>query len=177
MKKFIYAILALALVPSISLAAQYSKSADKKFVLNQGFGASTELGTEVMNKKVHALRAQYDFTVSGGAVGAISLLDVDGKPAKLPNGAVIVDCLIDVVSAPASTTSAATIALGTGLAADDLKTATVIGSYTGLVACIPVGTAATAIKMTAEHTPKATIATAALTGGKFNLLIQYILGE
>jgi hypothetical protein len=43
-----------------------------------------------------------------------------------------------------------------------------------LVAGIPVGTAATSIKMTADRTLQATIATGAITAGKFNLIIEYI---
>lgn len=174
MFKIIGILLALFLVPMVSVAG---KLADKRFPLNQGFGAYTQLGTEIVDNKVHLLRAKYKYSEVGGAVGTVSLLDVDGKPAQLPEGAVIVDCLIDVITAPTSAAGSPTIAFGTGMAGNDLKTATAIASYTGRVACIPVGTAATAIKMTGTHTPTATIASAALAGGDINVLIQYILSE
>jgi hypothetical protein len=41
------------------------------------------------------------------------------------------------------------------------------------VAGIPVGTAATSVKLTAERTLTVSIATAALTAGKFVALVEY----
>ena len=63
-------------------------------------GARVQLGTLLQEKKVQLLRAQYDYSVSGGAVGIIDLLDVDGKKAQIPGGAIIVGCLMDVITAP-----------------------------------------------------------------------------
>ncbi len=138
--------------------------------------AETQLGTLLFREQVHTLKATYDFAKQGGVQGAIQLLGPDGKPAKLPKGAIVRDCLIDVLTAPTSG-GGATIALGTGQTATDLKAATAIASYTGLVACVPVGSAATAVKLTADRTPIATVATADLTNGKINVLIHYELSD
>lgn len=128
----------------------------------------------VLQKK-HVLRALYDFSVSGGAIGAISLLDENGKAAVVPDNAIITDSMIDNIT-PATSDGSATIALGVNTTTD-LKAATAYTSYTGILTGIPVGTAATAVKMTADRTVTATIATAALTAGKFYVMVEYMLSE
>jgi hypothetical protein len=51
------------------------------------------------------------------------------------------------------------------------------------MACVPVGSAATSIKLTANRTPTITITTASttathsLTAGKINVFIQYLLSD
>ena len=50
-------------------------------------------------------------------------------------------------------------------------------TLSGVVAGIPVGTAATAIKLTAERTLSVAIATAALTAGKFIVHVEYVVSE
>jgi hypothetical protein len=118
----------------------------------------------------HLVVATYDFAKHGGAVGTVTLDD-----AVLPDNAIITQVWIDVITAPTSG-GAATIAL-TAQSAADLKAATAIASYTGVVAGVPVGTAATAIKLTAERIVTATIATAALTAGKLKVFVEYIQSE
>lgn len=127
---------------------------------------------DIMIREIRSLMATYDFSVLGGAVGSVNLKDANGMDAKLPENAIILDSLIDVITAPTSGGSA-TIAF-TAQSAGDLKAATAIASYTGLVAGVPVGTAATSIKMTADRTLTATIATAALTAGKINVYVEYV---
>jgi hypothetical protein len=134
--------------------------------------SGAKLGTAI-ERESRALVAQYNFATLGGAIGSVSLLDVNGNAAVLPTGAVVTSVIIDTITAPTSG-GAATIALTSNSAAD-LKAATAIASYTGLIAGIPVGTAATSIKMTADRTVTATIATAALTAGKINVIINYVL--
>lgn len=179
MKKFILFLLAFAL-PLVA-KAEVKVPADVRFVLNQGYGAEAQLGTQTIDKKVQVLKAVYDFSVlSGSASTKYSLKDTDGKNAVLPAKAVIVDCLLDVVTAPTSLSSSLTLAIGTGVgaASTELKAATVIGSYSGLVACVPVGSAATAIKIAAESTPTLSVGSQGdLTAGKINVLLQYILSE
>ncbi len=173
------ALVALALCASNVWALSSSEVGSAEHKLNQaspGAMAETQLGTTLFREQVHTLKAVYDFAKQGGAVGTVSLLGPDGKAAVLPKGAIVRDCLIDVLTAPTSGGSP-TIALGTGQTGTDLKAATAIASYTGLVVCIPIGTAATAIKLTADRTSTATIATAALTAGKFNVLIHYELSD
>lgn len=129
----------------------------------------------VQSSRIHSdavggiAKVQYDFAENGGAVGAI-LLDL-----VLPDNAVIWDGFFDVVTAPTSGGSA-TIALGLNTATD-LKAATAIASYTGIVALVPVGTAAAAVKLTAERQLTLTIATAALTAGKINIFLNYYIGD
>lgn len=178
---FKYLLLALALIPVTGFSALPSPG-ESEFLLNQGYGASTQLGTQVVSKKVHVLRGQWSYAVAGGASGSLSLRDVDGKAAVIPDNAIVQDCVIDVITAPTSS-AYPTVAFSTGQSAGDLKTATAIASVSGLMACVPVGSAATSIKMTADRTPTITIttvsvtATHSLTAGKIDVFIKYILGE
>lgn len=150
-----------------------------EFRLNHGdmVGPGVLLGSQVITNKEQLLKCRYDFSMQGGSsAAAINLKNVvDGTNCELPSGAIITDGLIDIITAPVGNSS--TIAFGSGQAANDLKTATATASLTGLVTLIPVGTAATAIKMTAIRKPTITIATAALTVGKFNVFIKYLLGN
>lgn len=135
-----------------------------------------KLGSRVIKQTVHIVNATYDFAVNGGAVGASNLKGEDGLDVVLPSGAVITGCIIDVIT-PGTTSASGTIALSTGQGAGDLKAALAAASYTGLVACVPVQTAATSIKLTADRTMTATIATGAITAGKFHVLVQYVVVE
>lgn len=177
MKKF-FGLLALTLALAVSVRAdtRVNVLADQ-YKLNQATQqALTEarLGDKVVNETVHVLRATYSYAVQGGASTAtITLLDVStGKAAKLPKGAIVRDCIIDTISALTSG-AAATVALGSGLSTSDLKTATSYASYTGLVACTPVGSAATAIKMTSDGTISMSVVGGPLLSGKFYLVIHY----
>lgn len=170
--------LSLVLVTTVN-AATLSASNAAQFGLNQaspGAMAKYQLGTGVMKHSVKVLKATFDFAVLGGAVGTYTLRGEDGKPVVIPQKAIVVNCLIDVITQGA-TAASGTIAIGTGQAANDLKAALAAASYTGLVACVPVGSAATSIKMTADRTMTAAIATGAITAGKFNVLVHYIISE
>lgn len=155
------------------------------FNFNHGQNFSKDLlGTKVVREQIRDLVVQYDFTKDGGAITTKKNLrfptDLGGTPAAtsaaIPKGALVVGCYIDVITA-GTTSASGTMALSTGQAAGDLKAALAAASYTGIVACIPVGTAATAIKITADAVPFYAIATGALTGGKWNLHIQYVLSD
>ena len=114
-------------------------------------------------------KATYDFSVHGGAVGDIAL------DLKLPDNAIVYQGLIDVVTDPTSG-GAATVALqieGTA----DLLAATAIASVTGQLDTVPDGTAANVVKLTAEQTLTAVVATAALTAGKFHVYLFYFLSD
>lgn len=175
----------MALLCASSALAAFPKPNDVQFMLNHSSAVQpqVQLGTQLTYKRVQVMKAQYDFSKQGGAIGAISLRDMDNLPAVLPGRAVVVGCYIDVVTAPTSA-GAATLAFGTGQTAVDLLAATGKASFTAgsILACIPVGSAATAIKLTqaasgAGLTPKLTVATAALTAGKINVLIEYLLSD
>lgn len=134
-----------------------------------------QLGTKIMKNRVFNLKCKYDFAVQGGAVGSVNLLQENGQACVIPKYAIIQNVLIDVITQGA-TSASGTMEL-TAQSAGDLKAALAAASYTGLVAGIPVDTAATAIKMTADRTIVGTIATGALTAGKWYVHVRYIMSD
>lgn len=168
---------------SLCFGATNVKEYGAEFAFNHSGGFQNyQLGTKVIRDQVRVLKVQYDFAKLGGAIGTKNLLvpATPGGPgaasATLPKNALIVGCYIDVTTA-ATTSASGTIALGTGQTGVDLKAALAAASYTGIVACIPTGSAASVIKLTADSVPSFTIATGAITGGKFNVVIEYILSD
>lgn len=177
---FVFSLLFVS--QSHALGLQDAYNAMFRFNHGQGF-QNSQLGTKVMRDTVHDAVFQYSFAIDGGAITTGKNLRVPstgGSPGeasgKLPKGALIIGCYIDVTTA-ATTSASGTIALTTGKAANDILGATAAASYTGIVACTPTGSAATAIKLTADVTPQYVIATGAITAGKFNLHIQYVLSD
>lgn len=125
-------------------------------------------GIYMGQKKV--ARADYDFAVDGGAVSAITL-----RGDSIPSGAVIVDVLLHVETAVTSG-GAATLAIGTE-AATDMNAADAVSGAPWSTTGAKRGdfTATTApVKTTAARGIVATIATAALTAGKFSVLVWYV---
>lgn len=153
-----------------------SLTAENKFLLNRmnQMSQKVQLGTELNNCK-NNIKGVYSFAASGGAVGDITLKDEDGAALVLPAGAIITNVIAHVVTACTSGGSA-TVALKANSAAD-LCAATAVASLTSnaLIAGVPVGTAATAVRLTAQRTLKVTVATAALTAGKIHYFIEYML--
>lgn len=176
--RFLFTFILTVLFSLPVFGVTLSQTRDAQFGLNKaspGAMAKYQLGTTVVSNRIHIAKAKYDFAVQGGAIGTGNLVGEDGKSVVLPNKAVVVDCLLDVLTA-GDTAAAGTIALGTGQAGNDIKAALAAASYTGRVACVPVGTAATAIKLTADRTMTYTIATGAITAGKVWVYVYYILG-
>jgi hypothetical protein len=150
------------------------EAADAKLLLNKmnSTAAKVRLGNLIGNQR-GSVRGLYDFSVNGGAVGAISLLDEDGQVIKLPNKAIVTNVLIDIITAVVSTGNNGTMALGLNTTTDLL--AAVDGdTLSGVAAGIPVGTAATAVKLTAERTLTLTIGTNAFTAGKFAVHVDFL---
>ncbi len=141
-----------------------------------------QAGTKIIRDTVHDAVAQYDFAIDGGAISTITLRmpkskgGVQGPKQILPKGAIVVGCYIDVIT-PGTTSASGTMSIGTGQATNDLKSGLAAASYTGIVACVPTGSAATSIKLTADSTMTATIATGAFTAGKWNIHVQYLLSD
>jgi hypothetical protein len=152
-------------------------AADIKLMLNKmnNTAQKIRLGTIVEGQK-GCVRGVYDFSVNGGAVSTISLLNEEGEVVKIPDKAVVTTAYIDVITAMASSGGTGTIAL-TIQSAGDLKAAVDADTLSGIVACIPVGTAATSIKLTAERTLSVAIATEALTAGKFVCAVEYFISK
>lgn len=141
---------------------------------NGTLASKYKLGSASVIGQKLVLIATYDVAVSGGTQVTVNLKDANtGLDAKLPSGAVISTVMIDTIT-PFVSGGSATIAIG-AVSTTDLKGALAYGSYTGIVAGVPVGSAATSIKLTADKTVTATIATANVTAGKINVLIEYIL--
>lgn len=178
--KVFLATLLLGLFTSNTLyAGTYASENAAEYELNTSSPNAQQhqlLGSRLIKGALHTAILRYDFALQGGAIAAIPLWTERKQAWKLPKNAVIVGCIIDVITAPTSGGSA-TIALGTGQSATDLKAATAIATYTALLACVPVQTAASSIKLTADRAPVATVATATLTAGKFNVILQYVISD
>ncbi len=119
--------------------------------------------------------ATYDFATQGGAQSTITLAGRGRN--SIPANAIILGGTIDIKTALTSGGSA-TIALGTsaGSSATSLKAATAVASWTvGQLAMIPVFTAATYLKLTAAGAITATIATADLTAGVFDVHVVFVV--
>lgn len=124
-------------------------------------------------KRVKVWKGSYDFAVDGGAVSTITLRSNDGA---LPIGSVIQGGWLDMLTILASSGSA-TGALQAEAANDLVNAAAFSGapwSSTGRKSLIPVFTGATSVKTSAERNPALVVGTAALTGGKFDLYIEYV---
>lgn len=121
--------------------------------------------------------AEYDFAVDGGAVSTITLRTASGDSLgnSLPTGSVIHSGYIEVDTILASG-GAATVSVGSE-AAGDLLGATAFGSSpwssTGRKSITPAATGATSVKTTAARSISIAVATAALTGGKFRVVVFY----
>lgn len=125
---------------------------------------------------IRVAHGRFSFASQGGAISTISLSDGNGRNV-LPAGAIILGGTIDVITALTSGGSA-TIALGTtaGSSATALLGATAIASWTaGQLALTPIFTAATYVKMTAQGSLIATVATATLAAGVFEVHLNYIV--
>lgn len=121
---------------------------------------------------LRSVRARYDFAVDGGAVGDIDLT----RSAQIPSGAVILGGFLEVDTAPTSGGSA-TIAIKVEGAGDIVAAAAIGGapwSTTGRKSVVPVFTGATTVKTTAARKVTATVATAALTAGVFDVVLFFI---
>ena len=180
MKFLIVFILSLtSLVANAALRNQGSTThANAVTLLNKGALAPTantvRLGL-ALKEQLGVAMGTYSFATQGGAIGTINLKDGDGKDLKLPANAIIKNVVIDVLTAPTSGGSA-TIAV-TAVSSGDLKAATAIASFTGILQGIPANTVGTAIKLSSEKTLSMAIAVAALTAGKFNVLVEYVVSE
>lgn len=125
---------------------------------------------------VHTRRFLYDFAALGGAAGAKTLTDEDGRAATLPDNAVVKAARVECITA-ATSAGAATIALGVTGNTDAFLAAT---AYTDNRFDTPdtVGAATNEVpfKNAAAVSVLATIADAALTAGKFVLEVDYTEG-
>lgn len=126
---------------------------------------------EIVALPVFVGKATYDFAIDGGAVGDIPL------GLKIPNGALVLGAYINVLT-PVTGNTGATLALKLESAADINAADAVTGqpwSTTGWKLSDRNIGAQAPIKLTAERELTATVGTAALTAGKFEVLVIYTL--
>ena len=119
-------------------------------------------------KAFKSWQGSYDFAIDGGAVSTITLRSDNGP---IPAGAIILGGVLDVLTAVASATG--TVAAQVEAAADVLAATGAAGLTLGRKSVIPVFTGATSLKTTVTRAPTIAIATAALTAGKFDLILFY----
>lgn len=133
-----------------------------------------------LHQKRGVLKLPYSFAVQAGAVGSILLLDDAGDAAILPSKAIITQVYFDIITAFTSTGGTGTIALtanstGDLLAAVDADTLPLTASHPG--SGVPIGTAATMVKLTAARQITLEIATAAITAGVANFFVEWVLSD
>lgn len=137
-------------------------------------GDTTELvpaltDNEIAGMRVMVGRTKYDFGVDGGATGDI------GLGLTVPSGSLILGAYINVTTALTSG-GAATVALKSEGAADINDADAISGapwSTTGWKAAdLSVGS--TPIELTADREITATVATAALTAGVFEVVVLFL---
>lgn len=129
---------------------------------------------DVLSRTLLVIRGRYDFAVDAGAVSTIAI--TSGTP--IPSGSIIVGGYVDVLTQLTSG-GAATIACQVN-AANDILTAVAVASWTaGVKNVLPASTTgalttSTAVKTTADRNISIVIAAAALTAGKFDVVL-YVL--
>jgi len=108
---------------------------------------------------------------SGGerAVGAYPL------GVTIPDNAIITRGIGDIITAFVSTSNDGTIKVGSQDQDDDLLAAVDADTLSGIFELIPVGTAATMIKMTAARELVLTVAVHKLTAGKAVFFVEYVM--
>lgn len=131
---------------------------------------SRKLGGRLSLGEVKSAVAEYDFAVDGGAVGDIAL-----RGDQIPAGAVVLDALVYVDTVLASG-GAATVALKLEDAADLNAAGAFDGAPWSAVGPVrPDFTSADPpIETTDDRDVVATVAAAALTGGKFRVVVFYL---
>lgn len=118
---------------------------------------------------------EYDFAVDGGAVSTVTLRAAPSYSVgnDIPFGAIIEGGFVEVDTAVTSGGSA-TVAVTVESAGDIVAAAAISGapwSTTGRKSLVPAFTGATTVKTTAARSITITIATAALTAGKFRVVL------
>lgn len=130
---------------------------------------SIKVGGGYMGEEKFAV-AQYDFARDGGAIGTITLLG-----DSIPSGAIITDSMI-ITDTIFTSGGAATVSVGAETAADLVAVSNF--NATPFSTATPKRGALTAtstpVKTTAVRPIVATVAAAALTAGKFRVIVTYI---
>lgn len=124
-------------------------------------------------RELKSAQGEYDFAVDGGVVGTIVLRSAptDSNGGEIPSGSVIMGGYVEVDVAVLSATG--TVAAQAESAADLLAATAQAGLTVGRKSVIPAFTGATSVKTTAKRSLAIVIATAALTAGRFRVVVFY----
>lgn len=124
-----------------------------------------------LSPKIHATEFKYDFSVNGGAIGAVTIQDKTIPTNALILGGLIFDPDTDLVGATA------TVSLGIN-SAGDLHAADAIADINGgPLWCDQITLGSTApIETSSQEGLIVTIATAALTAGVFRVKVFWVHG-
>lgn len=131
----------------------------------------TSVGATLVLEVAHAV---YDFSVDGGALGAIT----PALNALIPANAIIIGSTINPTTAVTSLGSA-TVAVGTtaGSSATSLLTATAKASLSIDALVNGAATFAAPVKMSAAGQIQITVGTAALTAGVIEIFVFYVVAK
>ncbi len=132
-----------------------------------------------VHKSKNVLKCVFDASTiaANRTVAAHALVDDLGNPAVLPQGAIVTRTYWNAVIAVTSGGSA-TVAIDLLTAGDVLAaTAKATLSLAALGEGIQDGTVAHYLQCTADTTPTATVATAALLLGKLNIFFEYVISN
>lgn len=130
------------------------------------------MSTCFKNKGLQVHEYLYDFAVDAGAQGTISL---SAKFHPLPTGAIVKAATVYVATA-ATSGGSATVSIGLGTDVDGLVAATAVASLTENAVIVGAGAGlATYVADAAAGAVTATIATADLTAGKIQVLVEFLL--
>lgn len=176
-----WAVLGLALLAARLGYAAYPNPAEVEFLLNNDGNEATrkaQLGTQITQKKLQVMKAQYNFSTLGGAIGTvINLVDVDGKAAKIPKNAVIGRALFDVLTPLRPVSGALVPTMSVGITNQtDLYPLSGYTAYKNRFLGTPSGTST--LKTVTEENVRMTISgVAALGQGRMNVFIEYYLSD
>ncbi len=120
------------------------------------------------------ITVEYDFADLEGAVGAVTLTDVNNNAVSIPDNAIITSVVYEEIT-PMTSGGSATVALGITRNTDAFIAATAFNNA-AFTADVSTKENEVPLKTSASVSVLATIATAALTAGKFRLHISYING-
>jgi len=140
------------------------------------YNASTPvegIGT-LLNQTKNMMRVTYDIAVLAGT-GTIPLVDDQGNAAYLPKGALVTNVVMNVLTQPLPSTSSVALQL---LTAGDLMAEKAQSAVTGIVAGVPVGTAATwkgPVTAVNGTIPNVVLTGSTLTAGKIEWFIEYVI--
>lgn len=120
---------------------------------------------------------QYDFADLGGATAAITLTDDEDVAITIPDNAIIrQDAVLEAIT---TTTSGGSSTIKLGFTGDDDAFVAATAMDNGIYAAAAATdlTAGVSVKTTAAVSVLATIATATITAGKFNVWVSYVIGD